>query len=392
MPIVTIDRKELKAILPTMKRHIPKGRESRQYPLLTRAVMEFIPGSASFSVTSAGMTVSLTVEVPASGPESFSALVPIAELDGFVRSSSSQWISLELEGASDRHAVTLGDGIASLRVPTEELDDYPRVPRAVGVSSDNGVALMADTVADSLAYVVLASSTDPTRYSINSVYFDWNGESAQFIATDGHRMHVDEAFFRSIGSGSVIESHIVPIEGVKALLSVMGKKKARGSLTWSKLDKIDSFAEYCFAWRNWTISYQRLDSMGEYPSWRQVVPSECVGRYCFEANEAIRALESQIRASKQAKAKKPFVALERGELEPDVLSIGRSGETWSRIGCQGPDTLKVGADASYLRDALKGFAGKRASLKMSDADGLRAMRVDVDDFGKRYAVVMPSRL
>lgn len=75
---------------------------------------------------------------------------------------------------------------------------------------------------DALKWVSIAQSCEPTRYYLNGIFFNKNGE---VVATDGHRLHLFKHSF-DIKSENFAGA-IVPRNAISAILELWAETKAK---------------------------------------------------------------------------------------------------------------------------------------------------------------------
>lgn len=260
----------------------------------------------------------------------------------------------------------------SITMPTNDLPDGKLLDAkllAAGIVKDSGLpiadypddiklgnVLSSHTIGqaglEALQWVSLAMSKEETRYYLNGIYFDKEGQA---VATDGHRMHVSER----IGKG--FAEKILPKEAVKYLFMIIKEHKEKSVVM--------DIHENCFMFRgskDWTLVSKHID--GTFPDWRRFVPD-----YTGKLHVAWAGIGKDIvKKAKAIQGKHHSVKITQEGLHcgDDLLSADISLP------------VAIGFNASYMHDAGQGM------ISLIDARSPAKVTHDNGD----YAIVMPLRV
>lgn len=388
---ISIDRKELIAALPALKRAMPR---SGFYKKAVAGMGVLVVDGHNAEIRSTDVESATLVRRFVAGVESdgFETLLPIGALLDFAKGSSSESITIEASESDDEHRVTFGDIVSAQTVPVRAVTDFPTYPNLGDDPFDTPCTLDAIDARDTLAFALAAASDDVTRYNLNGVYFDRGDESAsnlpdtlpRFVSTDGHRLHTDECRFQ----GARPQSHIIPFRAVAALLDAIGKGKriAADFVAWGSAGFTSTRATDAFRVGPWSIAYARID--GEFPNWRQVFPNVLKSSAGFDADDVRKACDSLAKSMKAAKKRTRFGLFSMGELGAN-LTADEGAHSFLADG----NPQKFGINVEYFSAALKGFSGKRVQLRHAGEEGEPLNSpIRLDASGTRAAIVMPARL
>lgn len=382
MATTTLNRKQLKAILPALKRGTW---QPNTMPILSMVVLEPAQDSITFTVTDLEVTLSHRLDAKVDGFDG-PIVVSLEGLSAFVRGSECEWIAIGVDGDN----VVVHDDAMSCAIDSTPFDEFPLIPRAGSSILRDYRSFDAGILRDTLRFVSMASSSDTSRFNLNGVYYDADTDSKalecpRFVATDGHRLHLDVA----LSDGDyAIPSHIIPSGAVKAILSAIGTKKAvAGSVEWGEPTATETSAQYAVKVGRWAIAYRSIE--GEYPNWRQVVPKESNGKVSLESDELAKACERQLKLNAVADTKNARVAGKLALLpDSDELTLEGATGSISRIRAHGSEFEPIGFNLRYLADGLAGFSGKLVTMGFGD----ELKPVLIESGIGRQAVVMPMRI
>jgi len=253
-------------------------------------------------------------------------------------------------------------------------DSFPEIP-------DSGEAPYFSLSQKDFLYMIgqtiFAISEDETRYFMNGVYMESNGDRLVMVATDGRRLsHVYATPKNKLPdfSGIIIPPKILNL--VAKLASGEGDVKlaVADKLLFVKFDK------------------QKLTSTlvdGQFPNYSRVIPENQEFEFTVNRVEFKEAFRRVSLLSDQ-KTKKILLSLSRGGivLKSDEREIGEAEET---IKCQyegSPITFAL--NHSYLSDPLKVIEQENITVKFTDSN--KAITIVSIDESTFFHIVMPMQM
>lgn len=293
--------------------------------------------------------------------------------------------SVRLTHDTKRRQVILRCGKSEYRLSAYDPADYPPAPEADAGSS--AVLCSGVTLADALADVAPAVSSDPNRYGLNGVKVEnvdvvgTEGHgSLRFVATDGSRL---------TWQGVPLHGGTLPKLPQKELLSsawcALVRERAgacRGPVTLTWFGKAVA-AEI----EGWTVYGRTVD--GEFPDYRLVLPEKHKREVTVSAPAWAAALKrAQIMASDRNNSVK--CSFEEGRISMWAQDL-KAGEVTEEVQANMDGApLQTGFNAGYVLDVLRAAGSAEVTLRMGEA--LDPVVISIDGDEGYCAVVMPMRL
>lgn len=214
-----------------------------------------------------------------------------------------------------------------------------------------------------IARVTPAMSEQDVRYYLNGLMVNSDGV---VCATDGHRLHVEHDAFIA-GTDKKFEA-IIP--RVMFDLSV-------------KIDGITLSATHCQIVAGDCILTSKLID-GKFPDYQRVIPSVSEKPTAIKFNGAqTKCADNVLKFSKANKEKFHCMALH--SKDGAIIASSRSGQEFAFADCFDGESVDIGVEASYLRDAMQAaYAGE---IRLSDSTSSILI-----SSGRFQAVVMPMRM
>ena len=237
------------------------------------------------------------------------------------------------------------------------------------------------TLLDSVQYAV---STDLTRYNLNGIQLERDGDELLAIATDGHRLscHRVADFPLPIPDRGCI----VPMHALKAIRKSLHRKGGQSPHEGDFAHHDGGFVMVPF--RRPEVSVAPFDAdgadLGDFPKWRQVVPPHNVASdfvKVADANALADAFEVLGAIRRPVKVETTGSAI-RLSVEAKLNGGTITGSS-SHDAIGGPPA-DLAVDGSYMADALRALGGE-VEIRF-DADPLTPLMVRR---GSNFELVMP---
>lgn len=225
--------------------------------------------------------------------------------------------------------------------------------------------------------VQFAMAQQDVRYYLNGVLFEVSGDALRVVATDGHRMAINEL---ALGQPTESVRIIVPRKTVVEAIKLLGDSSDEVS--------IQSAADHVTL----TIGKDLFKSKvidGTFPDYERVLPvgadkrvgvdrlalREVLQRVAILSNEKYRAVRFELSPGQLR-----VVATNAEQEEADEeLAVNYDG-----------DSLEVGFNVNYVLDVLNAFPGDEVVLNLSDAGS--SCLIEGESLPRARYVVMPMRL
>jgi DNA polymerase-3 subunit beta len=258
-------------------------------------------------------------------------------------------------------------------------EEYPTLPT---FTPERTVHAQAAVVGEMIERTMYAASADETRYNLNGVYIELIEETGKLrmVATDGHRLsYVDRALGDDVSA--LATGVIIPRKGLSELKRLVDEEDA---------DEV----ELGFEGNNGLARKGRVTLMmrlieGEFPNYRQVIPSDPSHHLTLPTEPLVHALRRVALLSAERSRAVKF------ELADGKLSLSSSnpdlGDAHEEIDVDyAGDPLSIAFNARYLTDALSVTGAKE--IRISFRDALSPAQVVPTDDADALAVVMPMRV
>jgi DNA polymerase-3 subunit beta len=292
-------------------------------------------------------------------------------LNQIVNSLSAGDIVVEVQGTSAvlRHGKSEWKMMA---FPSEEFPDVPEVSPTSELELEMNELRRA---VDSVAYAVC---DDPSRPVLTGVLFNYDGQTLTLVATDTHRLAVNQIEREGIGSSLSV---VVPNKALRSLrtLNVADDEKIKVSFDDQRL-----FLDVGTA----KITAQLLS--GNYPNWERVVPNESTRSWTMDREEFMENVNRALILAKDNAYRVRFAC----EDETLVISARSEdkGEGREEVGVVSNNgNLEIAFNGRYVKEALQAFETEGVKAEMTESSRPAIFR-PVDASDGRFCVIMPMAL
>jgi DNA polymerase-3 subunit beta len=349
-------------------------------PILANALLE-VSGkkdAGTLELAATDLEVGIRSSHPCEVAKPGRLTVSARKLHEIVRELPEEKVHLE---ASSNAYLTLRCARAEFTLAGTTAEEYPSISN---FAPSQLAVVPAAVLSEMIDRTMYAASTDETRYNLNGVYVERVAESGKLrmVATDGHRLsYVD----RALGDGSDglagASGVIIPRKGLAELKRLVDEEDA---------DEIElGFEGNNGLARKGSVTLTMRLIEGEFPNYRQVIPSERGQTLSLPTDAFMHALRRvALLSAERSRAVK--LELSEGQLRlssnnPDLgdareeLDIDYAGETTS-----------IAFNARYLIDAVA--ASRSKEIRFGFRDALSPAELSPADDADALAVVMPMRL
>lgn len=338
-------------------------------PVLTCVKLSAADGTLTLTATDleAAIRVSTArVEIAQPGE----TLVPSDKISQIVRESIDPTLTIESSGeethirGQDSHYKMFGYPVA----------DFPSVPE---FSGEADFEINAGPLAQLIHQTIYATARENSRYAINGVLLEREGNKLTVVATDGHRLALAKGDCK--GDKKANRSAIVPTRALQQLLKLLGD--AEEIVRVKIADNQILFA----------TDYALLTSNlveGNFPPYKDVIPKDGDKRATLDTGSLTSAVRrASLLTNEESKGVKLAFsktglkltsrAPELGEAEINVDIAGYDGEP-----------VEIGFNPFYLLDALKVVPTEQVQIDMKAGNKPGVLRS-----GQTFQyVVMPVNL
>src|SRR5436190_12654758 len=341
-------------------------------PILSNVLMRAEGDRLEFTATDLDVTIACSVEAKVKKPGS--STVPVKKLFGIVRELGNSEIDLEVD---EKNVCSIRSGASYYKINGLSADEFPPSP---SFKEDKKVVLPQETVKSMMKKTSFAISTDESRYVLNGIFISLKDHKMTMVATDGRRLAlVDEEVDVSEKSQG---EFIIPAKAVNELNRLLVEK---GEVEIRYTDNQASF----------TLKDEKNGSVliitklieGNYPNYRQVIPSEVKERISLAREEFLHALRrAEIMTSEKSNSVKMTFGKNNLAITANSPEVGEARESIA-INYRGKE-MAIAFNPKYMIDPLNALANDEVFIELIDELSPGVLKIN----GPFLYVVMPMRL
>jgi DNA polymerase III, beta subunit len=316
----------------------------------------------TLSATDLEIAIKITIEVKGM-QEPGAVLLPASRLNALVKGSFSD----ELEFSIENNRAEIKTRQGRFQVPGQDVVDYPAIP---DFKAEGAVFIHGDDFTEAIQKTVFATAKGDTRYALNGIYLSINEGSAEFVASDTHRL-------------SLVKKKVRNPDGVTA----DGIMLTKGMTTLARLasgndvvDLVVTANEMLARTPNAMLVIRRVEGM--FPRYNDVIPAKSEAHFTVGREELQRALHS-IGLMSSDESKSVLFAVSSGALNISASSENGEGNLFLDAETTG-EPVEIKFNYTFLVDALKNISEDKVTIQYKDADN--PARLDSGDF---LYVIMP---
>jgi DNA polymerase-3 subunit beta len=292
---------------------------------------------------------------------------------GIVRELAAPSIEMEVD---DKQACVLSAGPSYYKLNGLAAEEFPPLPR---FAEKKRVILPQDKLRSMLRKTSFAISTDETRFVLNGIYFSLKEHKITMVATDGRRLAlVDEEVDIPVESDGEFIVPTKAINELNRLLTTGGQVEVKFTENQAAFDLQNE--------KGFSILIISKLIEGNYPNYRQVIPTETKERIALGREELLHALRrAEIMTNEKSNSVKLTFAKNNLAITANTPEIGEGRESIA-INYKGPD-VAIAFNPSYLMDPLKALENDEVYLELIDELSPGVLKIN----GPFLYVLMPMR-
>ena len=295
--------------------------------------------------------------------------LPARRLFNIVRELPSSEIQIDVNG---KNAASIRSGQSFFKILGLPEEEFPPLPK---FEDAKVVTIRQKDLRDGLRKTSYAISTDETRYVLNGVLFSFKENKLTLVATDGRRLamvEIELEFPRSHEADFIVPTKAVT--ELQRLLSDDGEIKVSMGSGQIAFDL------------NKTLLVSKLIE-GNYPNYRQVIPSEAKERIKLERETFLNSLR---RVSLLASDKSHSVKLSFGKNNIDITAttpeVGEAKESIA-VAYKGRD-FSIAFNPEFLMAPLRALTEDEVFLDLIDEMSPGVLKIQTPFL----YVLMPMRI
>lgn len=341
-------------------------------PILSNVLLRAEGERLELTATDLDVTVSCSVEAKVKSPGS--TTIPVKRFFGIVRELNN--VDLELE-SDEKHSCLIRSGASYFRIHGLSADEFPPIQP---FKDDKKVVVSQDTLRGMIKKTSFAISTDEARYVLNGIFLSFKEHKMTMVATDGRRLSlVDEEVDVSEKSQGEFILPAKAVNELNRLLQEKGEVEIRYAENQASFTLKDE--------KNASILIITRLVEGNYPNYRQVIPSETKERVALAREEFMHALRrAEIMTSDKANSVKLSFSRNKLEITANSPEVGEAKESLG-VNYKGPD-MAIAFNPKYMIDPLNALTNDEVYLELIDELSPGVLKIN----GPFLYVVMPMRL
>lgn len=341
-------------------------------PILSNVLLRADNDRLEFTATDLDVTVSCAVEAKVKKPGA--STVPVKKLFGIVRELSNLELDVDVD---EKHYCSIRCGASFYRINGLSAEEFPPFPT---FKEERKVVLSQETVKNMLKKTSFAISTDESRYVLNGIFISLKDHKMTMVATDGRRLALadEEVDVPESAHGEFI----IPAKAVNELNRLL-QDKGEVEICYAENQAAFQLKDE----KNNTILIVTKLIEGNYPNYRQVIPSETKERVTLPREEFLHALRrAEIMTSEKANSVKMSFGKNKLEITANSPDVGEAKETLA-INYKGPD-IAIAFNPKYVIDPLNALTNDEIFFELIDELSPGVIKIN----GPFLYVVMPMRL
>lgn len=319
------------------------------------------------------LDISISCSVEATVADGGASTIPAKRFFAIARELPTPEIELEID---DRNACKIHSGAAYYKIHGMAADDFPPLPQ---FEEKTKVTLPQDKVRGMLRKTCYAVSMDEGRYVLNGIFVSIRDHKVTMVATDGRRLALAEEDIE-VPADSQIE-FIIPskaINELNRLLQTTGEVDIRSSGNQASFTLRDE--------KGFTIVLTTKLVEGNYPNYRQVIPTDVKERVTLGREELLQALHrAEFMTSDKNNSVKINLTQNSLTITSNSQEVGEGRESIT-VNYSGKD-ISVAFNPGYLMDPLRVLEDDEVFLEVSDELSPGLLKVN----GPFIYVLMPLR-
>jgi DNA polymerase-3 subunit beta len=336
-------------------------------PILSNVLMQAKGGEVHLTTTDLDVGVRGAFE--ASVEKDGATTLPARRLFTIIRELPSSEVSIEVDG---KNAASIRSGQSFFKILGLPEEEFPPLPK---FDSAKVVTIRQKDLRDSLRKTSYAISTDETRYVLNGLLFSFKENKLTLVATDGRRLamvDIELEFPKSHEADIIVPTKAVTELG--RLLTEDGEVKVSvGS------------GQIAFDLNNTLLVSKLIE--GNYPNYKQVIPTETKERVTLERETFLNSLRRvSLLASDKSNSIKLNFSKNNIDITANTPEVGEAKESLP-VAYKGRD-FSIAFNPEFLMAPLRALGEDEVFLDLIDEMSPGVLKIQTPFL----YVLMPMRI
>lgn len=341
-------------------------------PILSNVLLRAEDKRLELIATDLDVTVSCSVEATIKSPGS--TTLPVKKLLGIARELAGAELELEVD---DKNQCSLRSGPSFFKIKGLGPEEFPPL---LTFKEFKQLSLPQEKIKGMLKKTSFAISSDESRYVLNGIFLSLKEHKLTMVATDGRRL-------------ALVDEEVDVAESSQGEFIVPGK--AINELNRLLQDKGDVEIRFTDNQAAFTLKDEKGGTIllitklieGNYPNYRQVIPTETKERVPLPREEFLHALKrAEIMTSEKQNSVRLSFTKNNLAITANSPDVGEARESMA-INYKGKD-VAVAFNPAYLIEPLLALGGDEVFMELIDELSPGVLKSSVPFL----YVVMPMRL
>lgn len=325
-------------------------------------------------LTATDLDVTVTCAVEAEVKKSGSTTLPVKKLFGIVRELGSSEVELEV---NEKNVSSMKAGPSFYKINGLAAEEFPPLQK---FKEDKKVVMPQEKLRGMLKKTSFAVSTDESRYVLNGIFLILKDSKMTMVATDGRRLALVEEELEV--SEKAQGEFIVPTKAVAELNRLL-QEQGEVELHYTENQASFTLKEE----KKLLIQIVTKLIEGNYPNYRQVIPSETKERIPLGREEFLHALRrAELMTTEKSNSVKLSFAKNNLTITANSPEVGEARESIA-VNYKGKE-LAIAFNPRYMIEPLGALANDEVFIELIDELSPGVLKIN----GPFLYVVMPMRL
>ncbi len=300
------------------------------------------------TITASDLQTTMTADMEVESGDTGNIAVPAKILLDTLRGLPEQPITFEIDG--NTYGIEILSDNGRYKLSGENAADFPRIP---SVNKSYSIDFPSDVLERAIGNTIFATSTDELRPAMTGVYFELNGKSVTFVATDGHRLI---RYRRSdLGAGDE-NTMIIPRKALNLLKSSLPTEK---TVVKAEFSQSNAF----FTFDNIRMICRLIDE--RFPDYVNAIPKDNPNHLSISRLELLASLRRiAIYANRATNQVRLHIMPTEVRISAEDLDF--SNEAAEKLACEYTgEEMEIGFNARFLIEMLNNLTAKDIVLELS---------------------------
>ena len=300
------------------------------------------------TITASDLQTTMTADMEVESSDTGNIAVPAKILLDTLRGLPEQPITFEIDG--NTYGIEILSDNGRYKLSGENAADFPRIP---SVNKSYSIDFPSDVLERAIGNTIFATSTDELRPAMTGVYFELNGKSVTFVATDGHRLI---RYRRSdLGAGDE-NTMIIPRKALNLLKSSLPTEK---TVVKAEFSQSNAF----FTFDNIRMICRLIDE--RFPDYVNAIPKDNPNHLSISRLELLASLRRiAIYANRATNQVRLHIMPTEVRISAEDLDF--SNEAAEKLACEYTgEEMEIGFNARLLIEMLNNLTAKDIVLELS---------------------------